>query len=125
METRLWKLIQQWRDAQFFPVSQAQLADKLGVTRSAVSQWKLGQSRPTPANLRDLARLTRIPYEDLRIAVVEDLGYVQEEVGSDVRSAPIDVPIVREGRGERLAPPPAEAHSPGSSRGRGRPGRGG
>lgn len=123
MTTRLWMLIQQWLDAQLFHVSQAQLADKLGVTRSAVSQWKHGQARPTPANLRDIAALTRIPYVDLRTALVEDLGYLVEEVASD-DSTPIAPSIIgREAaRVERADPPPSAEASPPPMSGSDRPG---
>jgi len=120
MTSRLWRLIQQWLDAQFFAVTQAQLAEKLNVTRSAVSQWKHGQARPTPTNLRDLANLTRISYVDLRTAMVEDLGYVleDEEVGdSEDGSAPnaragvspADDVTVRSEEGARVVLPPSES----------------
>lgn len=79
--THLWALIQEWRDAQFFPVSQAKLAEKIGITRSAMSQWKNGQVRPTPANLRELHKVTRIDYERLLDAVVRDMGYLDAEDG--------------------------------------------
>lgn len=92
METHLWRLIQQWLDAQLFHVSQAQLAAKLGVTRSAVSQWKLGQARPSPEALRGLSELTKIPFDELRHAVMLDLGYTdtEERDGDDHDAAPIE-----------------------------------
>ena len=79
--THLWALIQEWLDAQFFRVTQAQLADKLGVRRSALSQWKLGKARPTPAHLRELHRVTRIDYDRLLEALVRDMGYLDAEDG--------------------------------------------
>lgn len=84
--TNLWRLVEGWLDVQMFRPSQAQLADRLGVSRSAVSQWKHGQARPTPENLRDLSRLTGIPFGDLRTAVVEDLGYTMEGQTDDETS---------------------------------------
>ena len=88
--SHLWALIEEWRDAQLFPVSQAALADKVGITRSAMSQWKKGQATPTPENLRSLSRVTRIQYERLLEAVVRDMGYMtDEEVGRDGDAAPI------------------------------------
>lgn len=84
--TKLWQLIDRWLDTQMFRPSQARLAERLGVTRSAVSQWKHGQARPTPENLRDIARLTGIAFHDLRIAVVEDLGYTLEGHSDDETS---------------------------------------
>lgn len=86
--THLWAEIQDWMDHQLFRVSQAQLAERVGVERSAVSQWKLGQSRPKPEHLRELARLTGIPYDRLLLAVVRDMGYLDGEDGGErVRSA--------------------------------------
>src|SRR5690606_25544216 len=79
--THLWALIQEWLDAQFFRVTQAQLAEKLGVRRSALSQWKLGQTRPTPEHLRELQRVTRIDYDRLLDALVRDMGYLDAEDG--------------------------------------------
>jgi len=84
--TRLWKLIQRWLDTQFFSVSQAQLADKVGVSRNAVSKWKFGEARPTPENLRAISQITGIAFHDLRIAVVEDLGYTLEGHSDDETS---------------------------------------
>lgn len=82
--THLWALVQEWRDAQFFRVSQAQLAEKVGVTRSAVSQWKSGQARPGPEHLLALHRVTRIDYDSLVEAVVQDMGYRSDrEVGEE------------------------------------------
>ncbi len=131
MTTRLWLLIEAWLDAQMFRPTQSQLAGKLGVTRSAVSQWKHGQARPTPENLRDLADLTRIPYVDLRTAVIEDLGYLlDEEVGNDdTRSAANAQAGVSpaysatETESEAASRSPEEATSPPPRQGRRRPGQ--
>lgn len=90
--THLWALIQEWLDAQFFRVSQAQLADKLGVRRSALSQWKLGQARPTPANLRQIHQVTRIDYDRLLDALVRDMGYLDAEEGEGDGNAASNTP---------------------------------
>lgn len=91
--THLWKLIQEWLDSQMFPVSQAALAEKVGVTRSAMSQWKSGQARPRPEHLRSLASVTRMPYSHLLNAVLRDLGYTgtEERDGDDHDTAPIEL----------------------------------
>lgn len=34
--THLWRVIQEWMDGQLFPVSAATLAERVGVTRSAM-----------------------------------------------------------------------------------------
>lgn len=104
--THLWALIQEWLDAQFFRVTQAQLADKLGVRRSALSQWKLGQARPTPENLRELHRVTRIDYSRLLEALVRDMGYLdaEEVVGNAKHPAPMSDAEVTSATGEGTEP---------------------
>jgi transcriptional regulator with XRE-family HTH domain len=88
LTTHLWAVIEEWRDAQLFSVSQAALASKLGVSRSAMSQWKKGEARPNPEHLRKLAEVTRIPYARLLEAVNRDMGYLDSEgVGRDGNAA--------------------------------------
>lgn len=85
----VWQLVQRWMDGQVIRVNQSQLADALGVGRQTITQWKRGETRPSPANLRRLHEVTRIPYSDLTAALLRDMGYVdaREDVGNDERSA--------------------------------------
>lgn len=78
-DTELWRLIQSWMDGQIVRVNQSQLAEAIGVNRQSLTQWKLGQSRPSPESLRALRRVTRIDWSLLTDALVRDLGYVEEE----------------------------------------------
>lgn len=49
------------------------LAEQLGVTHQAVSQWETGDARPTPANLLKMARLFDCDLEHIvRLAAGED-----------------------------------------------------
>ncbi len=78
--THLWAVVQDWLDQIPYPPSQNKLAARIGVQGTAVSQWKYGQSRPTPENLRALADEMQAVagpdvYDRLREAVVLDLGY--------------------------------------------------
>lgn len=73
----VWALIQRWMDGQVVRVSQSALADALGVSRQALSQWKSGAVRPSPENLQRLADITQIPYGDLTAALLLDMGYVE------------------------------------------------
>lgn len=75
MTSHLWSIVQAWMDAQFFRVNQAQLAERVGVTRQAMSQWKHG-AIPAPASLRRLADATRIDYALLLEAINRDMGYL-------------------------------------------------
>ena len=45
--------------------SQEELAEKLMVTRQAVSKWESGQSDPSTTNLMALAKLFQVTPEDL------------------------------------------------------------
>lgn len=46
-------------------LSQVYVADRLGVSRQAVSKWESGRSEPTASNLVDLAELLEISVSDL------------------------------------------------------------
>lgn len=79
--THLWDEIQAWLDVLPYPPSQARLAKRLGLSRSAVSDWKQGKSRPTPEHLRRLAHEMEPVsgpdiYDRLVLAVTRDLGYL-------------------------------------------------
>lgn len=79
MTTELWRYIEAWRARQPFSVSQAELARKVGVRPTALSQWKTGKTRPTPDNLRRLSTVTGVSYEILLDALLIDMGYRQEQ----------------------------------------------
>lgn len=46
-------------------MTQEFVAEALGVTRQAVSKWESGRSDPSTSNLLALARLYRVPAEEL------------------------------------------------------------
>lgn len=81
--THLWRLVENWRESQRFDVTQAALARDIGVARSAVSQWKLGKSTPTPENMRAIQSATGIRYRDLLDALLQDMGYLPPTKESD------------------------------------------
>lgn len=89
--TQIWRLIQQYMDGQVVEVKQAAIANAIGVGRSTLSQWKYGQTRPTPANLRKLHEVTRIPYRTFLDALLVDLEYLdtEEVMGNAKHPAPI------------------------------------
>ena len=55
-------------------LSQEALAEKLGVTRQAVSKWERSESSPDTDNLIALANLYGVSLDDLLYADVEDAG---------------------------------------------------
>ena len=50
-------------------LSQDDLAEKLGVTRQAVSKWETDRAQPTTSNLRELARVFSV---DMAYFIGED-----------------------------------------------------
>jgi transcriptional regulator with XRE-family HTH domain len=79
--SHVWRIVQEWRDLQRFPPSQSRLAAAVGVSRSAVSDWKSGKTRPTPDNIDRLAQLMEPTLGKdvqlrLAVAVICDMGYI-------------------------------------------------
>lgn len=116
-ETRLWALIEAWRAELRFHVSQAELARHIGVSRSALSQWKLGKATPSPEYLRALQSATGIRYRDLLDAILIDQGYLTRDGAIPATSVPaaetvtgVRVPPVppRRGAARRSARPGGE-----------------
>ena len=52
--------------------TQADIARRMGVTQSAVSQWLGGQREPSFANARRLARMLDITVDDLFAAIARE-----------------------------------------------------
>ncbi|QSR25561.1 hypothetical protein CFH99_07985 [Nocardioides aromaticivorans] len=71
----LWGLIQAWMDSMRYPPTQRQLADRIGVSPSAVTDWKYGRGFPTPDNVQKIAAEISKPYETVLDAVLKDRGY--------------------------------------------------
>lgn len=63
--------------------SQEELADRLGVSRQAVSRWETGTALPDAGNLRALSKLYRVTADYL----------LNDDFGSDE-----DIPVIREAR---------------------------
>lgn len=86
--THLWRVIQEWLDAQRFPPSQSRLGESMGVTRSTISDWKLGNAKPTPEHLHRLADLLAptlgpMVYNRLLEALLTDMGYTRERASGE------------------------------------------
>lgn len=83
--THLWGWVQNWLERE--DRSAAYLGKLIGVTRAEMTRWKKGQGKPpTPEELERLAAIIRVPYAQLREAVLLDLGYgpsgsVEDEAG--------------------------------------------
>jgi transcriptional regulator with XRE-family HTH domain len=75
----LWALVQEWMDSIPYPPSQRKLAARLGVSPSAVSDWKYGEGFPDPDSLHRLAAEIGVPYERVLDAVLKDRGYREDK----------------------------------------------
>lgn len=104
-QTQLWRLVESWRRQQRFNVTQSALAKDIGVARGAISQWKYGETRPTPDNMRRLQSATGLRYRDLLDAMLQDMGYLPKEDASD------GAPIVDEDEGTPTKPRGVHAES--------------
>lgn len=71
----LWALVQEWLDSMPYPPSQRKLASRIGISPSALSNWKYGEGFPDPEHLRALAAEIGVPYERVLDAVLRDRGY--------------------------------------------------
>lgn len=71
----LWAVIQEWIDAQPYRVTQRQLAARIDVGHSTVTEWKYGRSWPSPEHLMALAVEIGVPYEKVLNAALIDHGY--------------------------------------------------
>jgi transcriptional regulator with XRE-family HTH domain len=73
----LWAIVEEWMDSMSYPPSGRKLAQRIGVSHSALTGWKFGESFPSVANLHALAAEIGVPYERLLDAVLIDQGYRQ------------------------------------------------
>lgn len=71
----VWALIQDWMDSIPYPPSQRKLAARIGISPSALTDWKYGRGFPGPAEIQRLADEIGAPYERVLDAVLVDRGY--------------------------------------------------
>lgn len=84
---QLWRVIQEWMDSISYPPSQGKLADKIGISRSSMSDWKYGRVFPGPDALKALAAEIGVPYERVLDAALRDNGYRVEQPAKRGESA--------------------------------------
>lgn len=72
--THVWAIVQDWMDSHWPQVSQAQLAKRMGVSKSTISAWKYGDTQPEPEDIRALASICEKPREQLVDAWLRDVG---------------------------------------------------
>jgi len=79
--SHLWAVVQEWLELLPYPPNQSKIAQRLGVSRSAVSDWKKGVSSPGATHLQALATEMQSAfgpdaYARLLHAVNQDQGYL-------------------------------------------------
>lgn len=75
---KFYDLIQQHIDAQPYGVTESQVARKLGVTQTTLSNWRTPKKLIDKRHLIEVSRLTGLRYERVRDALLEDIGYLTE-----------------------------------------------
>lgn len=73
-------------------LTQLELAERLFVSRQAISGWEAGTSRPSTENLQSLSRLFNIPLETL----------LDDTAEAEPAAAPEKLPAKEEGKGQGL-----------------------
>src|SRR5689334_22919906 len=77
---RLYQLIQDHMDSVGYKVSVRQVALKLGVSPTTVSNWRNIKELPKAEHLEAVSRLTGVPIKDVFYAAGVDAGYIVEKV---------------------------------------------
>lgn len=73
-----WEIIQTELDRERFDVSDRQLARKLDVAPTTISNWRRGfKELPSPRNLRAVADFAGVSYERVLLAALSDTGHAR------------------------------------------------
>ncbi len=84
-------------------LSQEKLAERLGLTRQAVTKWETGQSAPSTENLLRLAEVLGVPVTAL-------LG--EEASSPPLAGQPLRIPVLSRVYPSALGQPARSAHHP-------------
>lgn len=85
----LGALMQAHMDGQRYPVTKADLARRLGVTRQTVANWMAGTAMPHPEHIRALTGVLDVSYTRVLDAALADRGYLPKEREGHERPAAI------------------------------------
>lgn len=78
---KLYDLIQAHIDAQPYGVSERQVARKIGVTQTTLSNWRNPKKLIAKEHLIAISRVTGVRYSRVLDALIEDIGYGSEDDG--------------------------------------------
>src|SRR6266404_1473120 len=91
MPKTLGETIREYREAQRPALSQAALADKMGVSRASVNMWEMSKATPGESRIRVLMRLLKADPTDFRpwltIDAVETYPALRPD--SDTKGVPL------------------------------------
>lgn len=76
---RLFDLIERHRERQTYPPAYSRIAEKVGVSRQTLLNWREPTKLIDKAHLIALAAEINVPYETVRDALLEDIGYLRED----------------------------------------------
>lgn len=85
---KLYDLIQAHIDSQPYEVPERQVARKLGVTQTTLSNWRTPKRLIAKEHLIAIARLTGVPYLRVLDALLDDIGYLTEKSDDDEAAEP-------------------------------------
>lgn len=74
---RLFDLIEQHREAQPYPPSYSRIAERVGVSRQTVMNWRTPSKLPETEHLQALAAAIGQPYHRVLDAALIDTGYLE------------------------------------------------
>jgi DNA-binding transcriptional regulator YdaS (Cro superfamily) len=80
---QLYDIIQRHIDDQQYPTSQRQVARAIGVSPSTLKNWQEPTKLIAKDHLLAISRVTHVPYERVRDALLEDIGYLRPEPPAD------------------------------------------
>lgn len=75
---KFYELIQQHIDDQPYPVTERQIAKRLHVTQTTLSNWREPKRLIQKRHIIAVAELAGVRYERASDALLEDIGYLTE-----------------------------------------------
>jgi transcriptional regulator with XRE-family HTH domain len=76
---KFYDLIQQHMDAQQYPVTERQVARRLGVTQTTLANWRTPKKLIAKDHIVAVAELAGVRYSQALDALLEDIGYLTEQ----------------------------------------------
>lgn len=76
---KLYELLERHMNEGPYPVSQRQVARRLGVSPTTLRNWQDPTNLIAKTHLVAIARLTHVPYHRVLDALLDDIGYLSED----------------------------------------------